>query len=276
MPYIKNDAQYYVIRERIIYAILSPFDKQVYVGHTLKSAVKNHYKDHRILRYQQTKHLFQEAKKLSLIPKMYLLEEVETVAVKAYKHCVAWTKYLTEQGYITITQKATNMYAEDLLEETQILYEAIRQQPLEQIFSDERVLVGSVKNYRTKKNAESNDTMFIGFRVTQKDEAKIRAAAGKKQWNVSEYCRAAAVDGAVVNVDFNFLWRYTGELIGVKDLLQQLIYTIQETGNYHPQDIETVRKMIDTVLAHEKKINEEITALVKNTQKKIRGAKRDL
>ncbi len=276
MPHIKTEAQYYVKKERVIYAILSPFDKQIYVGHTLKSAVKNHYKDHRILRNRQTKGLFQEAKNRSLIPQMYLLEELDTVAVDAYRHCVAWIKYFVEHGYRSIAQKTTNTYAETLLEDTRVIYDQIKNLPLEGVLSEEKLLVNSVKNYRVRQQNEDNDTAFIGFRVTQKDEAKIRAAAEKKQWNVSEYCRAAAVDGAVVNIDFNFLWRYTQELMGVKDLLQQMIRTIHETGTYDPQDLKTIQKMVDTVLAHEKKINEDMTAVMKKAQKNIRGAKRDL
>ena len=276
MPHIKTEAQYYVKKERIIYAILSPFDNQIYVGHTAKSAVKNHYKDHRILRNRQTKRMFVEAQKKTLVPKMYLLEELHTVIAEAYKHCVAWIKYFMKHGYISIAQETTNAYAETLLEDTRVIYDSIKDLPLEQVLSKERILVESIRHHRTKQKTEDTDTAFIGFRVAKKDEEKIRAAAEKKQWNISEYCRAAAVDGAVVNVDFNFLWRYTQELMGVKDLLQQLIHTIHETGAYDPQDLKTIQIMVDTVLTHEQKINEDMTAVMRKAQKSIRGARRDL
>ncbi len=277
MPHIKTNARYYTTKQFIVYVIVSPFRPCVYVGKTLKHAVKNHYTSHYNLRNRCTKELFSEAKTKDLVPKMYLLEELEMAEADAYRHCVAWIRFFVDKGFESLAQKATNEYAANLLPETKSIYEKIRQASVEEVLCDDHILVDAVREYRSQsQKSEPDDTTFIGFRVSQKESEIIRNAAEKKQRSVSEYCRAAAVDGCIVNVDFNFMWRYMRELMGVKSLLQQLIFTIHETGKYYPQDLTTIQAMVDTVIKHEKKMNEEMTAMMKKTRKEIRGAKRDL
>ena len=56
-------------KDKIIYAIISPFDKQSYVGAVLKKAAKNRYKEHNILRISYTNNLFAEVKSKNKMPK---------------------------------------------------------------------------------------------------------------------------------------------------------------------------------------------------------------
>jgi len=276
VPHIKTNEKYYTQKQIVIYAILFPAN-QIYVGKTLKHAVKNHYKDHYILRNSLTKTLFAEAKSNALAPQMYLLEDLETTEAEAYKHCIVWNKYFIEKHFDCIAHAATREYAENLFEDAQKIYEQIRTIPLEEILCEEKILVSSVREYR-KKNADKNpdDYAFIGFRVSKEDAEKIRLSAESKQRNISEYCRSAAVDGCVVNVDFNFLWRYMNELSKTNRLLEDTIYTIHETGTYHPQDLVNIQNTLDIIVEHQKKINEDMTKTMKKMQKKIRAARRNL
>lgn len=277
MPHIKTNDKYYIKKEIIIYAILFPGGNQIYVGKTLKRAIKNHYKNHYILRNSLTKNLFVQAKANSIVPKMYLLEELETVEVEAYRHCVAWIKYFEEHGFECIAHTGTKEYAKNLWENTREIYEEIQSRPIAQVLGEDKILVSSVREYRKNKaNDDPNDYDFIGFRVSKDDAEIIRTAAEKKKWTVSEYCRAAAVDGCIVNVDYNFLWRYMKELARMNRLLEQTMYTIQVTGNYHPQDLANIQRTLDLVVEQQKIINEDMTAIMKKTQKEIRAARRNL
>ena len=277
MPHIKTNHKYYTEKQFVIYAIYFSFGKQVYVGKTLKHAVKSHYKDHYILRNSLTKHLFMEAESNSVIPNMYLLEELNTTEAQAYRHCVAWVRYFQDQGYECVAHPGTRDYANHLWQDTKEIYENIRMLSPEDVLHEDRVLVSSIREYRRTKTEKNDDEYaFIGFRVTQDDAEKIRLAAEKKQQSVSEYCRAAAVDGCIVNVDYNFLWRYMGELAHANRLLDRLICTIHETGTYHPQDLANIQKVADTVVAHQKSMNKDMTAVMKKAQKEIRAAKRYL
>lgn len=125
-------------------------------------------------------------------------------------------------------------------------------------------------------HSTEDDSSFIGFRVSKNEAEKIREAADQKQRSVSEYCRAAAVDGCIVNVDFNFLWRYMNELSKTNRLLEQTIYTIHETGTYHPQDLTNIQKARDLVVEQQKQINDMMVKTMKKAQKEIRAARRNL
>ena len=277
MPHIKTYDRYYKNKQFIIYAICFSFGKQIYVGKTLKHAVKSHYKDHYILRYSLTKDLFETAKSTCVIPKMYLLENLETTEVMAYRHCVAWIKYFMEHGFECIAYEGTKAAAENLLEESKDIYEKIRSIPEHEVLQEDKVLVSNIREYRKKTASETDsEYCFIGFRATKQDAEKIQVAANKLQRSVSEYCRAAAVDGCIVNVDYNFLWKYMEELVRVNRLLEQMIYTIYETQSYQPQDIANIQKKVDAVVEQQRKINEDMIAIMKKTQKEIRAARRYL
>lgn len=277
MARIKTYEKYYKKKQIIVYAIYFPFGNRIYVGKTLKHAVQNHYKDHYILRYNLTKNYFQEAKERSYVPKMYLLEELNAADADAYRHCVAWVRYFIDRGFHCITHDGTREYALDLLEETQEIYEKIQTLSVEDVLHDNHILVSHVRSKRKNKTDQAmEDYEFIGFRATKEDVEKIRVAAEEKQWSLSEYCRAAAVDGCIVNVDFNFLWRYIDELKNTEQMLEQTILTIQETGKYHQQDLDNIQNKIDLVLDCEERINREINAVMETAQEEIRAAKRSL
>ena len=66
------------------------------------------------------------------------------------------------------------------------------------------------------------------------------------------------------------------ELVRVNRLLEQMIYTIYETQSYQPQDIANIQKKVDAVVEQQRKINEDMIAIMKKTQKEIRAARRYL
>jgi hypothetical protein len=278
MAHIKTKARYEEIRDLVIYVIVSPIDKRCYVGKTRKHTVGNHYKDHNILRNQSTKQLFMDAKAHARKPKMYLLEELQTVDADAFQHCVAWTKYFIEHGFRSLASDKVNRYASDLLSDTRKIYDEIRDRALGTVLCDERILEPKERVERKPKDKAlaPADTTVITFRVAKSDAEKIQEAAEKRGWNLSEYCRAAAVDGCIVHVDFSPLIQYTRQISGMRDMLMKLIDTIHETGNYYPQDLENVQKMVDAVAVHAEKIRLEMTGTLRKAKKEISAAKRAL
>lgn len=278
MAHIKTKARYEDVRDMVVYVIVSPIDKRFYVGKTRKHTVSNHYKDHNILRNRCTKQLFLDAKAHTLKPKMYLLEALETVDATAFQHCVAWTKYFMDHGYQSIANEKINRYAADLLPDTKMIYDAISGYELEAVLCDEQILEPKERGGQKTENNKTApaDTTVITFRVAKSDAKKIQEAAERKGWNLSEYCRAAAVDGCVVHVDFKPLIQYTRQISGMRDMLMKLIDTIHETGNYYPQDLENVQRMADAVAVHAEKIRTEMTGTLRKAQKDISAAKRAL
>ena len=281
MPHIKSFAKYYDEKNIIIYAIHFPFNNKIYVGKTVKHAVKSHYKDHYILRNKRTSNDFEKAKELGITPKMYLLEDLQTTEAEAYKHCVAWIKYFLQKQFVSISFKTTNEYAGDLNEDTEAIYKLFCDISLDEILCEERILIGEYKTRNTLipkdiPPEEHENEIILRFAITKKEAQEVQKEAEKRGWTVSEYCRAAAVDGCHVNVDYNFLWRYLKELMGTKSLLQQVMFTIYKTGRYFPQDLENVQKMIEVLEKHKQEINNDLNEHIKKIKKEIKAARKTL
>ena len=131
------------IRDIEIYAIISPETNQVFIG---KNRFPNHYqsyKDHTRLNKAPTKDLFLWASENQIFPLMYLLNRLETTETRAYRYIVAWTKFFLEKDFQVLSHQKTLDYASDLLEETQKIYDQIKDISLEEITSEERVLVSN-------------------------------------------------------------------------------------------------------------------------------------
>ena len=279
MPHIKTFAQYEEIKNIAVYVILAPVENKFFVGKAIKNALRNCFKNHYIYRNVKTKEMFQAAKEQNLVPKMYLLEELETTEAEAYKHVVAWIRYFLDQGYQSLNQDKTFEYALDLMPEVEILYNEIVKNKIDDIICEERDLFPNYGERMKKVQAaqdrkKDEDTVFIGFRATKSEAEEIKKIAKMKGVTVSEYVRETALDGAIINISFEFLAPLTRELRVQGENIKRSIYTIYKTQNYTPSDLALLQEMVDTVAEYEGIIRKELQKTMRKAFKEIHAARK--
>ena len=133
------------IKKHAIYVLMSPFDKNVYLGNCGADYLKLTYSKQYNLHHKPTADLFRRAKELNLPVHMFLLQEVECSTRELFRYTIAWAKHLLEQGYELGLSESLIPYTNDFTMETSIIYESIRGQPLSELMEPSKSLF---PNYR--------------------------------------------------------------------------------------------------------------------------------
>lgn len=122
MPRQKKKSQYTEINNRNIYAIINPITKEFYISHCRSDLIIDVFKDHYHGQRYQTQKSFLELKHQNQHPCLFILEEINTTKVEAYKHVIAWTKIFIENEYTPLNTGNILHYIEDLHDDSLNIY----------------------------------------------------------------------------------------------------------------------------------------------------------
>lgn len=243
------------IKEIDIYVIVSQIGNEVFVWKAKHPNSYQAYKDHTNHKFKQTKDLFERSEKEEKFPNLYVLETIITTQEEAFRHCVAWTKYFIEQGYTAISPSTLLNYTNDLLPETNEIYQRIKNLSVEEVLTTERVLVTDYK--KRKKPAKREPKDEIKFTVSHNEYNHIVKCAEENGLSMAKYCKNMVLAGRIITLDSPPLSEYLAEVRGAKIILRQILYAYYQNGKYYPADLENIQKMIDIICDEEKKLQEE-------------------
>ena len=244
------------IKKHAIYVLMSPFDQNVYLGNCGADYLKLTYSKQYNLHHKPTADLFRSAKEQNLPVHMFLLQEVECSTRELFRYTIAWAKHLVEQGYELGLSESLIPYTNNFTEETSIIYESIKGQPLNELMEPSKSLF---PNYR-KLYKEQSDSIpsQIKFRVTPTEYETILQRAKSDGVSLSHYCRHKALYNRTVKLDVMPLSKICSEYVELNALLKQVIAAIYWTKEYYPADLAIVQDAVKTVTELEKKLLSEL------------------
>ena len=127
----------------------------------------------------------------------------------------------------------------------------------------------------------------IKIRVTDEEKVQLQGLAKSVGKSVSAYVGDVALN--VCNFDFGAreeVEEHVHEISSLRNSINQLIYTIEKTGNYYPSELEVIHDLMVEVLNSEKKflammekdiedkkkiLKKEINKVVKERLKEVEG-----
>ena len=124
MPRPSPKNQYKVVKERMLFVILNPLNKEFFVANTLAHRMRKTYCLHYNGYKYRTENSIDELKAQGLKPCCFKLEIVNCTEIQAYRYQIVWTKIFMEQGYKNLDKGNITCYAADLLPANIPLYEA--------------------------------------------------------------------------------------------------------------------------------------------------------
>lgn len=233
------------LREIEVYVILSQISNEFFVWKTKGGGSYAAYINHARGMNKQTKKLFEQSGTEKKFPQMYVLEALETTEELAFRHCVAWTKYFMDHDLSPLSTAKVTGYTEDLLPETQEIYDEISQMSLEQALSEDKL---RVKDYQKKdKSAPKKAKTEIKIYVTPEEYEEFERRAEKQNMSLSGYVKNAAMSAQIVTVNAPVYAEHIAEIRGAKVVLRQILYGILKSGKYYPADLENIQKQVDRI-----------------------------
>lgn len=285
-------SQYKDIAARVIYLLLFPGTKYFFVFHCPKKAVRDYFRQHMHGTYDKTKAAVEELKKQNLHPCLFVLEEVETTKVLAYRYVVVWTKILSEAGYVGLDQGNVSVYKDDLSDQNVLLYNERKNVDLPSLLTCEHCLVKIYNRAHCRyapdyteplekvanKNNGLSDKKQLAIRLPQKECQQIKMNAQACGQSVSAYVKQNALDMHVIAPDLSIISEHTAEIHEHVMAVMQLIYTIKKTNNYVPADLEYILEKTKTIhnsqkdflQRYEKHIKEDIKRIEKETSEHVK------
>lgn len=244
MPQKKNN-RIDEIKKHAIYVLLSPFDKNVYLGNCGADYLKLTYSKQYNLHHKPTANLFKRAREKDLPVHMFLLQEIECSTRELFRYTIAWAKHLLEQGYQLELNKSLISHTNYFTNETAVIYESVKCQSLSKLMDPSKSLF---PNYR-KTYKEHSDTIptQIKFRVTPSEYEIILQRAESDGVSLSHYCRHKALYNKTVNLDVTPFSKILTEFVSLDALLKQFIVAIYHTKKYYPADLAFVQHAVNTV-----------------------------
>ena len=255
MPRVPQKKQYTEKQNRCIYAILNPKTKEFFVGYTLngKENLRCAFKGHRTEERRATKDMIRRSKEQDIRPCFFKLDELYCTKVEAYHAVIGWTKIFVEQGYINVDHGNIECYIKDIFGEAEEYYESKKQVNIDQDFCCSNCL--SQCNDKSKKEPKAKgEKVQVKLIVTEQEKLQIQKNARAAGRSVSAYVCQMALDLCIFNYDQNEIFNHTHEFSSLKNGVFQLIYTIVETGDYYPSELERIRELIEEIADSEKKL----------------------
>lgn len=122
--------------DRVVYVFSSPVAKACFVFHCRKESVRETYRHHMHFERYATEEFMRSVTPNR--PCMHVLEEIPHItAVRAYRYVLAWIRILIEQGYTCYNYQCQIDQANDMLSETKKLYDARKDECLDELMSCE-------------------------------------------------------------------------------------------------------------------------------------------
>lgn len=253
-----------------IYALKSEISKEIFVWKAEKTRLYQLYKVHVGKQNNQTKDLFERSELAGEYPKMYLLDTVTATEREAFRHCVAWTRYFSDKGFILLARKKILDYAVDLLPETQTIYDGIKDLPVEQVLTEEGLVV---RNYRrktkfAKEDAEKEESTLTIY-LTRDERENVRKLAEEEGMSLSRYCKNMVLDGQIVNIETPPVWEYMDSLREAKIILRRTLYSIYQSEKYNPADLANIEKGIEKIILSEEKVDATLRKFTREIAKRL-------
>lgn len=248
-----------------IYVILSEISDEFIVWKVRSGNAYKAFADHVRLKSWRTKDLFTRSIEQKKMPKMYLLETVNCSQREAMKHCIVWTKYFLAHNKTPIAGDTMISYANDLDEESLIIYEQIEGRLFEDVINSETAVV---ENYQPKIWSKSEEAKQKGEKkrrettITFNEELYkiVRKKADYLGLPLAKYGRIMMVNGFVFRFDFA---EYLKEIRSIKRVMQDIQEAIYQSGRYFPSDLENLEKCINEVNDVQRKMMKDTARIVK-------------
>ena len=208
-------------RQHRIYALIDRELKVAFVGKSYAQDLSSLYSKHINGRSYHTADYFgKEPPKVK--PELLILEEVHCTGAVAYKHVVAWSLYLEEHGFLMLTQTGTMLYSEQLLPETQEIYDSISQQAIEEVLQRTASWTQNPQKEKIVLNKEQKVSKpKLSIRVDKQDRdifMELKRGMGVTQREVFHLL----LDSIILNSDSNDISLIRRQKNQIQDLEQEV------------------------------------------------------
>lgn len=209
---------------------------KVYVGQCQASPrhVRQAYRLHIAGQYAATKRPMEEALGARRLPTMYALAEYEGYSGKSLTRVYAYARYFRDNNAVIFMPENSAEFIEELSENSQAVFDAIRDVPMDEMLSPDRVLV---KDYRLrewdadgagKAPAKDSDKVYMSVYTTRGNADRIRERAAGCGLSVSEYGVQMMLNGAVVQTDGQALADIYKAEVGLMEAVHKLKDSIKQ------------------------------------------------
>lgn len=104
------------------------------------------------------------------------------------------------------------------------------------------------------KKIEENRTETIHFRVSKNEYEQAKNNAKEHGEMLSEYARRCIINPYLLSVNYDEIEEHTREITEIKQAINLLIGTLVKSGNYYPNDIENLLRMMNDITESEKNL----------------------
>lgn len=253
MPKARKKEFYEVKNHFTIFAFVDEINNECFVWKTKNKNLKSVFEVHYQLRNTRTREMFERGKRAGTPPGMYLLDAIENTEAVAFKHCIAWTKYFMGYGYESKNHELHKGYTEYLDEETQAIYDMIREQFLSDVCCNENRLFAEYGTQRKKKDKNTQSTQ-ITIKLSPEEYNRILQDAKKLAIAPSAYVKNMALEGEIKRENYEFFLEYKEKLGVIERRMRGILKTIYDTGRYYPADLQNLQKLCDQIIESNREV----------------------
>lgn len=215
MPKGKITDMYTKAKRFSIYVFLDMSTREFIVTKSANNDPKKWYSRNMSGDVNKTHNMIEAMKEIGRRPCMIKLADIEETPVVAYKHEIAWTKWLVDNGYVSIAQGETPYCLDDMLDDTLSIYESIKKVNISKLLScDNCICVTYRQKHCNKidgtdivededcldesilKNKKDSKMIKLSLSLEEKEAITKNAKASGK--NVSEFIRDLCLHPKVV------------------------------------------------------------------------------
>lgn len=254
----------------VIYILLSQSKKLFMILRGCKDSIRETYRHH-----LKGRRLTTESFIKSISPErpcLFILEEIDSE--EEANLLIVWLKILLDQGYVSCNHPDIIEQTEHLYMENSLAYSKRKSTNLATILSCEKCLI-PVYNKKpcphfpvTEEDSRSNPTPLlpcnykkkrdveIRFAVTEAEDELIIANARRLGMQRNIYIKCAAKHPVIHQHNYEVIDNHTQELSEIRKTLYRLVFTIEATKNFVPQEIKTVVNLMNEVFKTENELLE--------------------
>lgn len=232
-----------------VFVITHPLSKEFFIHFSGAKTLNRIFSIHWSLHNQYTKKLFQTYRGTTYPPEIYLLEEKMLTTSQVYVRKLLWIRYFKEHKFSPLNDVLDVEAADDLYEENKKEYEIITALPLADVLSDanRRCVNYDIQRAKTAPGQIKKQKKQVKFFCEQEDYQLIEMIAKKNHRSVSAYLREVALQGFVLQIDFESIKEHTKQLSFIKNQLNAMIKLLVNTNQAYPKDIETILELLEQI-----------------------------
>lgn len=250
----KSKKEFYeTVKQFDFYALVDEDSKKCYVWKTTNPNLKKVYEVHVQMRIVQTKEMFASGRARGKLPGIYILETDECSGEIAYKHCLAWIRYFIEHGFAIQNWETVQNQAQCMDEDTEDIYEAIRDRLLSDVMAKEHRLFANYGTIRHKRTGQ-NGKRQICITLTPEEYEKVLTNAEQKGLKRSEYLKEMALHGTAYVEKYDMFKEGAERLRVIERRMRGILKTVYERQIYYPADLINLQKLCDETEAIHKEV----------------------